>query len=265
MHATLAAGTFGGYGAQRMYRPLILWTITTALFSTVTAAKPSATDASSAAAASTDATVDEGVALTVVPRSVLTNALLGRRVSIGAGAYSTSYGFFGGSWTNGFATQQAEARWLSGGFTLEGGVQHALPVGATAAAQAVTGHLRLGWTFSRATVTAGAVAQWAPTVRPSIQLVPSVTAAWAFDRFGISGGLFDVHGLALARISYEREHFGVGYVAPLGAEAHGRIHLSRSFSLHIQGMAFRAFNAQVLYFSASGVFDADRAAAGGAS
>lgn len=205
------------------------------------------------------------VAATAARSDALTRNLLGNRVSVGGGAYSAGYGFNEGAWNDAFATQHLDARWRLGGWTVESGLQNAVPLGSTVAAQALTAHLRLGWTGARGTLTAGAMGQFASAARPATQLLPTVTAAWRFDRFGLSGGLFDVHGLAPVRISFEHTHFGFGYVAPLGAEAHGRFNLAGAFDLQVQGMAFRAFNAQVFYLGLSGVFVPKAAFAGGRS
>lgn len=197
-----------------------------------------------------------------VAASPLARVMLGRRVEVGTGGFTSGYGFEGGQWGDAFSTQQVEARWLFGGLTLEGGILNALPVASPGATLSLTGHLRLGWTWSRATVTVGALAQFAPGT-PSTQLLPSITGAYAFDNFGLSAGLFDLHGFSIARVSFEKEYFGLGYVAPLGAEIHARLPVWRSFDGKVQALAFRAFNAQVAYLGISGVFDADKAVGGG--
>lgn len=201
-------------------------------------------------------------AQTSVSASPLERVLLGRRLEVGTGAYGSSYGFEGGSWGNGFSTQHVDARWLFGGLTLEAGLLHSLPVSSGGAVNSFNPHLRLGWTWSRGSVTVGAVANLAPGT-PAAQYLPSVSAAYAFSGFGLSAGLFDMHGRSIARISFEQEYFGVGYVAPLGAEIHARLPVWRSIDLKVQAMAFRLYNAQVGYLSVAGVFDADKVLGGG--
>jgi hypothetical protein len=206
--------------------------------------------------ASAAATAAEGPAADV--RSEVDEILLGRRISFGVGTSGDATLFRGGIAGDVFFTQQLEARWLFGGFTLEGAVLHALPMGGSALFS-VTGQLRVGWTWRRTTVTAGALAQVAPGT-PATQWAPTLTAAHTFDRFGLSAGIFDVHGIALARASFEQELFGVGYVAPIGLEAHTRFRLGSAVFLRVQALAFRVFNAQVAFVSLSGVFEPDRIA-----
>ena len=118
---------------------------------------------------------------------------------------------------------------------------------------------RLGWTGERLSITGGAWAQLAPLAQPSLQYAPTLRAAWRFDCFAVSAGVFDLHALAIARLSVETEDFGLGYVAPLGAEAHATLRLGRGFGVRVQGLAFRVGDAQVGFLMLSGVFEAGRA------
>lgn len=185
--------------------------------------------------------------------------LLGRRLTVGVGGYGSGYYFRGGSWGDGFTTQFADVRWRWGGFTLEGGLVSTVPVFTAGALYSPAAHLRVGWTWSRATVTVGARSEYAGTPEAKLQWLPTLSAAYAFDRFGLSAGVFDMQGIPIARVSLEHPHFGVGYVFLLGLEARGRIRVSRAVSLQLQALAFRAFTAQVAYLSISGTFDADAA------
>lgn len=204
------------------------------------------------------------IAASASPPSLLQERLFGREVQVGAGVLGQGYGFEAGRWGDAYATQQVEARWRFGTPTIEGGILHALPVATSGAAQGFNFHLRAGLTGARYSVTVGANAQLAPAANPALALLPSVRAAYLFDGFGLSAGLFDTHGLAIARLSAELGDYGIGFVAPLGAEAHARFRFNDSFGLQVQGMVFRAFSSQVAFVTVSGVFEAATSAAGDA-
>jgi hypothetical protein len=169
-------------------------------------------------------------------------------VSVGTGALDMGYSFEGGSWMQLFATQQVEGRFLFQRFTLEASLLHALPVSGSLATRAFVTQLRLGWTGERFAITGGPSFQIAPEAKPSIQLLPTIRAAWMISDsgLGLSAGIFDLHAEAPVRLSIElSELFGFGYAAPLGLEAHAALPLGRDFQLRAQGLALRAANAKV--------------------
>jgi hypothetical protein len=173
-------------------------------------------------------------------------------VYAGGGALSTSYGFHGGRWGELFSVQHLGARWLAGGFTLEGGVLAAQPLGQRDVGTGLTTDLRLGWTWSQLTATAGASLQYAAGAQPRTQLLPTARLEWRPGDFGLSAGVFDVHAIAPARLSVEFRDYGLGFVAPLGLEARARFQLGQRLSLRVQGLAFQAGNAQVALLMISG-------------
>lgn len=181
--------------------------------------------------------------------------VLGRQVSLGAGAFGASYAFPGGRWGDLFTTQQLEARWLFGGLTLEGGVLNAVPIGAVSNLHSVTGTVRAGWTFERLSLTAGVSAQYAPAAQPTTQLLPTLKATYAFEPFALTGALFDVHALQLGRVSVDVGNWGIGYVAPLGAEVHARFDVSRGFGIGVQAFAVKAAAAQFAFVAVNGTWD----------
>ena len=184
----------------------------------------------------------------------LAQRYFGREVTLGAGMLGAGYGFEGGSMGDLFTTQQVEARWLFSGFTLEGSLLDALPVVSRSNGQSITAMVRVGWTGERFSGALGAVTQYVPTARPSNQLLPTARVAYAFDRFALSAGLFDLHALAIARVSVDVDNWGAGYIAPLGLEAHARIPIAHEFGLRVQALAFKAGPAQVGFVAVSGSF-----------
>lgn len=180
--------------------------------------------------------------------------VFGNELTLSAGALGTAFDFQGGRWGDLFTTQAVEARWLLGGLTLEGSVMDALPVVSQTWGQSLTATARAGWTFDRLSFAVGAAANFAPTAHPVAQLLPSARVGYAFDRFALSAAVFDLHALALARVSVDVGSWGVGYLAPLGAEAHLRLPLTHRFGLRLQALAFRAGSAQVAFLSVGGSF-----------
>jgi hypothetical protein len=177
------------------------------------------------------------------------------QISAGVGIVDTGFGFAGGAWAQPFLAQQLEVSWAPRGLTVEGSLMHALPVSGSSATRAFTALVRAGWTGERFALTAGPSLQLAPSAQPAAQLLPTLRAAWRmFDRFGLSLGVFDVHALAPARLSFEADRFGIGYVAPLGAEAHARVPLAGTVDLQIQGLALRVANATVAALLVSGAW-----------
>ena len=167
-------------------------------------------------------------------------------VSLGAGALDSGFAFRGGSWMQLFATQQAETRFLMGGFTVEGSLLHAVPVSGSSATRAYSAQLRIGWTGERFSIAAGPSLQLAPQSTPSTQLLPTARAVWMLTDAGLalSGGVFDLHGAAPLRLSLELPRiFGFGYVAPLGVEGHAALPLGGAFELRAQALGLRMANA----------------------
>lgn len=176
-------------------------------------------------------------------------------VSAGLGVIDTGFSFADGAWAQLFLAQQAEVRWPLGSVALEGSLLHALPASGSSATRAFTAQLRAGWATDRFTVAAGPSLQYAPEAQPWAQWLPTARAQWAmFERLGLSAGVFDIHALAPFRISLEAEHFGAGYVAPLGAEVHARLPFGGNLELHLQGLALRIANATIAALLVSGAW-----------
>lgn len=194
----------------------------------------------SLAAAPPSSPPDEGVQRAPARRA------FGSEVTFGVGALGTAADLF--------TTQSLAARGFVGGLTLEGSLMNALPVVSQAWGPSLTATARAGWTFERLSFALGAALQIAPAAQPATQLLPSARVGYAFDRFALSAAVFDLDALALARVSVDVGNWGVGYLAPLGAEAHARFPVAPRYALRVQLFAFRAASAQVAFLSLGGSF-----------
>lgn len=179
-----------------------------------------------------------------------------REVSVGAGAVTNSYIFTGGRTAAGSLLQTAAGRTRFGSVGVEGSLSGLQPLGRTGSTTLLA-ELRGGYSGERLEVLAGVVSQVAFSARPPLQWLPSLRAAYRFDAFALSGGLFDLQGFAPARLSvdFARFGFGFGYVAPMGGEAHATLPVSERVALKLQLLFVRVYGAELAMAAVSGAFD----------
>ena len=105
---------------------------------------------------------------------------------------------------------------------------------------------RIGFTGPSWSLLVGVVLQDAPATPAPLQLLPSLRLAKRFDELGVSLGVFDFGGLLPAHLSFDTEHFSLGYVAPLGVRASLRFPLNWcGWELELHGFGYRLLQAEV--------------------
>ena len=175
-------------------------------------------------------------------------------LSLGAGAVGTAYVFGTGRTGAGSLIQTVGGRTRAGKVGFEGTLSGLEPLGRTGNASLLL-ESRTGYAGERLELLGGVVAQLAFNTPAPAQLLPTVRAAYRFDTFTLSGGLFDLQGYAPARVSVDVANFGVGYVAPIGGEAHASFRVSERLSLRGQLLYVRVYSAEVAMATVSGAFD----------
>ena len=187
---------------------------------------------------------------------------LSNRIEASVGVYGTGYTVAGGRWGDPLLMPGVSGRYLLGGFVVDGSVLAALPPlgeGVSAGAYAT---LRAGYVGHRWAVHAGAFGQWALEGRPQWQWLPSLRGEFAFDRFGLSAGVFDHGGLVPLHVTLEvPTHLGnisLGYLAPMGALVGFTRPLSGSLSLRAQAFIVRLVNADQAFVTVGLAWGGDR-------
>lgn len=134
---------------------------------------------------------------------------------VGGLVQQQAYLNFGAS-TDGFGAAYVNARTAFSWVGVEGDVLMALPFSGLGPYGSATVTLRAGYQGERLSVLAGPVAIWGYGAPVPVQWLPSVSARYRFDRWSLSGGLVNLHALALAHVSADIGAFTFGFVAPLG-------------------------------------------------
>lgn len=221
--------------------------------------------------------VESAPASATVPPEAETSAaperLLASEVTAGVGLLGSSYAQPGFRLGDAHVLPVVTARYLLGGFTAEAGVLLAAPVTRDGTAYSFTGSLRVGWTWRKWSVVAGALMQWAdgaqqpdvhsvPTGAALLQWLPTLRVSGDFGRFGMSFGVLDHLGLVPAHLSFDLEHegrrFSLGWVVPVGLVATADLPVTQRFGLRFSGFAFKAFGAEMAMFTVAGTFGGGR-------
>lgn len=181
--------------------------------------------------------------------------LLTPEASAGVGVLGIGYTATDGRWGDLFIAPDLAGRVLFGGVVLDGDLLLAAPTANNGARFGGTLTARVGWSGERWDILVGPVLSYAPSTTPALQILPSVKGQVSFGNWGLSAGIFDQHGLAIAHLSADIGDYSIGYVAPFGGRAAATFHLGSQFALRTEGLLVWAFNTQVAYLAVSGVFE----------
>lgn len=180
--------------------------------------------------------------------------LLSTSAAVRTGMLSSSYSYFGGSYSSFYAVRTIEGRYVWNGLVAEGSL-FSPSRRVFGASEGATIGLRFGYTGERFAVLAGPVMQLSPSAKPALQLLPSVKAHLSFGAWGLRAGLFDLDGLVPAHLGVDVGGFGLSYVAPLGGLASARVRIAGRGHLLAQAMVFSLFNTTQAYFTLGGEVD----------
>jgi hypothetical protein len=172
-------------------------------------------------------------------------------VAAGVGIGGAGYTFAGGRWGDTLAMPYALGRGMLGPVVAEVELLVAQPLGADGATTSLGVIPRLGFSGESWSVLVGASLQVAPSSVTVLQTLPSLRVRKNFsDAFGLSLGLFDLHGLAPLHLSAELGAFDVGFIAPLGLSAGARFALPwAGWKLQARALAFRLFSSELAVFT----------------
>lgn len=143
-----------------------------------------------------------------------------------AGFQIQGYGYAGGRTAQPFFAAGADGNGLFiEHLLLQGGVLAQIPLSPNGAYAGFAGVARIGGVFSGFFFTVGANVRIDATPSP-VQALPALTLGYKPHKLGVRGGFMDQAGGPLAHIAFEYGNLGIGYVAPLGAEAYAKINLT---------------------------------------
>ncbi|HLL54841.1 MAG TPA: hypothetical protein VK447_14905 [Myxococcaceae bacterium] len=175
-------------------------------------------------------------------------------VSAGLGAIGVGNSVGGVRWGDMYIAPVLEGRLLLGsGFTVEGDSLITLPTQSGGPSTGMYLLARAGYTGERFSITAGPALQLA-TNASAVQLMPSIRGQYSFGGWGLTAGVMDLHGLAPFHLTVDIGDYGIGYVAPLGAQVHGRFRLNDNFGLRVQAMGFALGYTQVAMVTVAGTY-----------
>ncbi|QSQ22199.1 hypothetical protein JY651_44925 [Pyxidicoccus parkwayensis] len=155
------------------------------------------------------------------------------------GLFTGGYGFEGGRWEDAYLANTTSARFLLGGFTLDGGLLSLLPLerGGPGGSTSVTA--RLGYTSERWSVVGGAVVGLGYTSQPLLQVLPSVKGLYRVGPVDLEAGIFDANGQVPAHLGASYGPVGLAYVFPLGGRARVDIPLAARAGVRLEGFVFQ--------------------------
>ncbi|MFP2928938.1 hypothetical protein ACLESO_27820 [Pyxidicoccus sp. 3LG] len=157
----------------------------------------------------------------------------------GVGVFTGGYAFAGGRWQDAYLANTTTARYLLGGFTLDGGLLSLLPLERHGPGGSTTLTARLGYTGERWSAIGGAVLGFGYTSEPHFQLLPSVKGLYRVGPVALEAGLFDAHGQVPAHLGASYGLVGLAYVFPLGARGHVEIPLAARAGIRVEGFVFQ--------------------------
>ncbi|NMO18305.1 hypothetical protein HPC49_38125 [Pyxidicoccus fallax] len=157
----------------------------------------------------------------------------------GAGLFFGPHAFDDTDWDGTSLASASSARFLLGGFTVDGGLFSLLPLerGGPGASTALTA--RLGYTGTRWSVVAGATVGVQYTADPLLQVLPSVRGIYRVGPVTLDAGLFDAHGQVPAHVGATYGLVGLAYVFPVGGRARVDIPLVPRAGLRVEGFVFQ--------------------------
>ena len=179
--------------------------------------------------------------------------LLESRAEVLFGAATTGFAWNGGRWGDLPLLPGISGRYVQGGLALDGSLVAIAPPIADGISAGANATLRAGYVGTRWAVFAGAFANWALEGKPTWQWMPSLRGEVAFERFGLSAGLFDHGGFAPLHVTAEVPtsvgHLSVGYLAPLGALVGFSRPLAGQLSARAQLLYARILNTEQATFT----------------
>lgn len=202
--------------------------------------------------------------LSLLAADVEASRLLSDEVAAGVGILGTGFNAAGARIGDGTVTPQVSGRAVLRGFVVEGGGYLSAPLSPLGPYLAFTLAARVGWSWTRWAVVAGAVFQYSGGAAPPTQLLPSLRVQGQFSRyFGASLGVLDLLGLVPLHLTLELGPFrfgrlSVGYVAPIGAVLGADLPLARGFGLRAHAFFYRLGNSDFAMLSLSGTLGGTR-------
>lgn len=173
------------------------------------------------------------------PSAVERPRALAAELGTGVGLFTGGYGFEGGRWEDAYLANATSARYLLGGFTLDGGLFSLLPLERGGPGASTTVTARLGYTGERWSVVAGPVIGLGYTARPLLQILPSVKGLYRAGPVDVEAGVFDLHGQVPAHLGASYGPVGLAYVFPLGGRARVDIPLAARAGVRLEGFVFQ--------------------------
>ncbi|MCP3139918.1 hypothetical protein [Pyxidicoccus xibeiensis] len=145
----------------------------------------------------------------------------------------------GGHSRDTYLANSTAARYLLGGFTLDGGLLSLLPLGDAGPGASTSLTARLGYTGERWSVVGGAVLRVGYTGEPLLRLRPSVKGLYRLGPVALEAGVLDAHGQVPAHLGAAYGPVGLAYVFPLGGRAHVDLPLAARAGLRMEGFLFQ--------------------------
>ena len=171
----------------------------------------------------------------------------------GVGLFTGGYAFEGGRWEDAYLANATTARFLLGGFTLDGGLFSLLPLERGGPGGSTTLTARLGYTGQRWSVVGGGVMGVGYTAEPLLQFLPSVKGLYRVGPVALEAGLFDAHGQVPAHLGASYGPVGLAYVFPLGGRARVDVPLAARAGLRVEGFVFQYGDVRTSFLSV-GIF-----------
>lgn len=157
-----------------------------------------------------------------------------------AGFQIQGYGYAGGRKAQPFFALGGEGNAGFGEhFLLQGGLLAQIPITPDGSYVGFSGVARVGGLFGGFFFTVGANVRIDATPTP-VQALPALTLGYRPANIGVRAGFMDQAGGPLAHIAFEYGPLGIGYVAPLGAEAYVKLGLGEHSALDIRFWGYSA-------------------------
>lgn len=173
------------------------------------------------------------------PSTVEAPRMLAAELGTNIGLFTGGHGFEGGRSEDTYLASTSSARFLLGGFTLDGGLLSLLPLKRGGPGASTTATARLGYTGERWSVVGGAAVRLAYTARPLLRVLPSVKGLYRVGRVDLEAGLFDANGQVPAHLGASHGPVGLAYVFPVGGRARVDIPLAARAGVRVEGFVFQ--------------------------
>ncbi|MCP3099626.1 hypothetical protein LZ198_12185 [Myxococcus sp. K15C18031901] len=161
-------------------------------------------------------------------------------LSTGGGLLTGGSTFDHGRTGDTYLASVTTARYLLGGFTLDGGLQSLLPLEQGTRGGRTRLSARLGYTGARWSLVVGAVLGLAYTAHPHFEALPTARGLYRLgDTTALEAGLFDAQGQLPGHVGVSWRGLGLGYVFPLGGRARWDIPVAPRASLRLEGALFQ--------------------------